>query len=222
MTKVKMNRTIKIGIVDDHQLVIDGLQSLLKEEKNIEIVFTTTNPLNVLELIKSKTIDLLILDIIMPEMTGNVLAKLVKEEYPEIKLMALSMDNDGDLVTNMIKNANIMGYALKNISQKELVDAIRKIADGGYFFSKEVIEEMNRSEHRKKEVEAARLTRREIQIIKLIEQEYGNREIAEKLFISERTVETHRKNIYRKTNTNSVLGIVKYMYEHNLGEMTEL
>lgn len=212
-----MHRKIKIGIVDDHQLVIDGLKSLLKDENTIEIVFSTTQPLSVLELIRSQEIDLLLLDIIMPEMTGNILAKLVKEEYPDVKLMALSMDNDGDLVNDMIKNANILGYALKNISQKELVEAIQKIDAGGYFFSKEVIKEMNRSDGRKKTVEDARLTRREIEIIHLIEQELSNREIAEKLFISERTVETHRKNIYRKTNTNSVLSIVKYMYENNLG-----
>ncbi|MFA7447126.1 MAG: response regulator transcription factor [Weeksellaceae bacterium] len=212
-----MHRKIKIGIVDDHQLVIDGLKSLLKDENTIEIIFSTTQPLTVLDLLRTREIDLLLLDIIMPEMTGNILAKLVKEEYPAVKLMALSMDNDGDLVNDMIKNANILGYALKNISQKELVEAIQKIDAGGYFFSKEVIKEMNRSDGRKKTVEDARLTRREIEIIQLIEQELSNREIAEKLFISERTVETHRKNIYRKTNTNSVLSIVKYMYENNLG-----
>lgn len=212
-----MRRKIKIGIVDDHQLVIDGLKSLLKAENTIEIIFSTTQPLSVLELIRNHEIDLLLLDIIMPEMTGDILAKLVKEEFPDVKLMALSMNNDGDLVNDMIKNSNILGYALKNISQKELIEAIQKIDAGGYFFSKEVIKEMNRSDGRKKTVEDARLTRREIEIIHLIEQELSNREIAEKLFISERTVETHRKNIYRKTNTNSVLSIVKYMYENNLG-----
>src|SRR5690606_9370516 len=131
---MKMHRKIKIGIVDDHQLVIDGLKSLLKDENTIEIIFSTTQPLTVLDLLRTREIDLLLLDIIMPEMTGNILAKLVKEEYPAVKLVALSMDNDGDLVNDMIKNANILGYALKNISQKELVEAIQKIDAGGYFF----------------------------------------------------------------------------------------
>jgi len=126
------------------------------------------------------------------------------------------MNGEGSLVNEMINDADISGYVLKNIGKKELITAIEKIANGGIYFSDEVIEELKRVSNRKKENLEAHLTDREIEIIKLIEKEYSNKQIAEALFISERTVETHRKNIFRKTNTNSVIGLVKYAYEHRL------
>jgi two-component system, NarL family, nitrate/nitrite response regulator NarL len=97
-----------------------------------------------------------------------------------------------------------------------LVSAIQKIANGGIYFSEEVIDELQKNSQRKKQKEEARLTEREIEIIRLIEKEYNNKQIANTLFISERTVETHRKNIFRKTETASVIGLVKYAYEHKL------
>jgi len=97
-----------------------------------------------------------------------------------------------------------------------LVDALEKIAGGGIYFSDEVLDELQRTSNRKKQKEEAHLTDREVEIIRLIEKEFNNKLIAETLFISERTVETHRKNIFRKTNTNSVIGLVKYAYEHKL------
>ena len=130
--------------------------------------------------------------------------------------LALSMSGQGDLVNEMINDADISGYVLKNIGKQELIKALEKIASGGIYFSEEVIDELQRTSQRKKQKEEAHLTDREIEIIRLIEKEYNNKQIAEELFISERTVETHRKNIFRKTNTNSVIGLVKYAYEHKL------
>jgi two-component system, NarL family, nitrate/nitrite response regulator NarL len=126
------------------------------------------------------------------------------------------MSGQGDVVNDMIDHADISGYVLKNIGKNELITAIEKIAKGGIYFSEAVLEELQKTEKRKKENEEAHLTSREIEIIRLIEKEYSNKEIAESLFISERTVETHRKNIFRKTGTNSVIGLVKYAYEHRL------
>jgi DNA-binding NarL/FixJ family response regulator len=126
------------------------------------------------------------------------------------------MSGQGDLVSEMINDADIAGYVMKNIGKQELLKALEKIANGGIYFSDEVIDELKRTSERKKRSEQAHLTEREIEIIRLIEREYNNRQIAEALFISERTVETHRKNIFRKTNTNSVIGLVKYAYEHKL------
>jgi len=128
----------------------------------------------------------------------------------------LSMSGQGDLVNEMIEDADISGYVLKNIGKQELVEALEKIAGGGIYFSEEVLSELERSSHRKKQKEEAHLTGREVEIIGLIEKEFNNKKIAGTLYISERTVETHRKNIFRKTNTNSVIGLVKYAYEHRL------
>ena len=126
------------------------------------------------------------------------------------------MSGQGDIVSEMINDADIAGYVLKNIGKDELANAIIKISGGGIYFSDCVLDELERFSHVKKENEETHLTRREIEIIGLIEKELSNKEIADKLFISERTVETHRKNIFRKTNTGSVIGLVKYAYEHKL------
>lgn len=207
---------ITIGIVDDHQIVIDGLTSLLKGHEKIEFAFATTEPETVTAQIARTPIDILLTDVMMPNLPGNQLARLVKNKHPQVKIMALSMSGQGDLVNDMIENADISGYVLKNIGKTELISAIEKIASGGIYFSEEVIDELQKTSQRKKQKEEAHLTPREIEIIRLIEKEYNNKQIAETLFISERTVETHRKNIFRKTDTASIIGLVKYAYEHKL------
>lgn len=210
------NTKIKLGIVDDHQIVIDGLKSLLHGHDQFEVLIECTQPVQMPDLIRKKNIDILLTDVMMPGMNGAELAKTVHQQFPEIKILALSMSGQGDLVNQMINDADISGYVLKNIGKKELVRALEKISGGGIYFSEEVLEEMTRASDRKKENEEVNLTAREIEIIRLIEKELSNKQIAEQLFLSERTVETHRKNIFRKTNTASVIGLVKYAYEHKL------
>jgi DNA-binding NarL/FixJ family response regulator len=210
------NDKITLALVDDHQIVIDGLTSLLKGHDKFEFAFATTNSSEVVEKMAETTVDVLLTDVMMPKLPGNELAKQVRQKFPDVKILALSMSGQGDLVNEMINDADISGYVLKNIGKQELITALEKIAGGGIYFSEEVLDEMQRAGQRKKQNEEAHLTDREKQIIRLIEKEYNNKQIAETLFISERTVETHRKNIFRKTNTNSVIGLVKYAYEHRL------
>lgn len=207
---------ITLALVDDHQIVIDGLMSLLKGHEKFRFAFATTDSTEVITKLAETPVDILLTDVMMPKLPGNELARKVKEKFPEVRILALSMSGQGDLVNEMINDADISGYVLKNIGKQELVKALEKIATGGIYFSEEVIDELQRSSQRKKQKEEAHLTDREIEIIRLIEKEYNNKQIAEELFISERTVETHRKNIFRKTNTNSVIGLVKYAYEHKL------
>ncbi len=213
---VRMNRKISLALVDDHQIVIDGLMSLLKGHERFRPAFDTTDSTEVLAKMGEIPVDILLTDIMMPVLPGNELARKVKEKFPAVKILALSMSGQGDLVNEMINDADISGYVLKNVGKQELIKALDKIATGGIYFSEEVIGELQRSSERKKQIEDAHLTDREIEIIRLIEKEYNNKQIAEELFISERTVETHRKNIFRKTCTNSVIGLVKYAYEHKL------
>lgn len=212
---MKENKII-LALVDDHQIVIDGLMSLLKGHDRFDFAFATTDPTEVTDRLENQPVDILLTDIMMPQLPGNVLAKKVKQKFPHIKILALSMNGTGDLVNEMINDANVSGYVLKNIGKQELIRALEKIAGGGIYFSEDVVKELQQTDQRRKENEEARLTAREIEIIKLIEKEFSNKQIAEALFISERTVETHRKNIFRKTNTNSVIGLVKYAYEHRL------
>lgn len=207
---------IILALVDDHQIVIDGLMSLLKGHDSFRFAFATTDSSEVIDKIAQTPVDILLTDVMMPKLPGNQLAKQVKEKFPHIKILALSMSGQGDLVNEMIEHADISGYVLKNIGKQELIKALEKIAAGGIYFSEEVIDELQRTSQRKKQIDEAHLTDREIEIIRLIEKEYNNKMIAETLFISERTVETHRKNIFRKTATGSIIGLVKYAYEHKL------
>lgn len=207
---------VSLAIVDDHQIVIDGLMSLLKGHEKFRLAFATTDSSEVEEKLNNNPVDILLTDVMMPKMAGNVLAKNVKRKFPSIRILALSMSGQGDLVHEMINDAEISGYVMKNIGKQELLLALERIAGGGTYFSEEVIAELSRAGEQKKRSEELLVTQREVEIIRLIEKEYNNKQIAEFLFISERTVETHRKNIFRKTNTNSVIGLVKYAYEHKL------
>lgn len=207
---------IKLAIVDDHQIVIDGISSLLDGHDTFTIVARTTSPVQMLELLQHTPVDILLTDIMMPVMNGQQLAAKVRTLYPGIKILALSMSGQGDTVNEMINNADIAGYVLKNIGKEELAHAIKKIAGGGIYFSDQVLDELTKFSTVKRQNEETHLTQREIEIVGLIEKELSNKEIADKLYISERTVETHRKNIFRKTRTNSVIGLVKYAYEHKL------
>ncbi len=129
------------------------------------------------------------------------------------------MLSEKQTIRDMI-DAGVSGYILKNTGKEELVGALTKIASGGLFFGDEVTNEMMRmmtdNEKLSKKQEEVTLTIREKEILKLISKEYSNSQIANELFISERTVETHRKNIFRKTNTKSIVGLIKYAYEHQL------
>jgi two-component system, NarL family, nitrate/nitrite response regulator NarL len=207
---------ICLGIVDDHQIVIDGLKSLLQGYDQFTVAIECTEPVKMLQLLEHTKIDILLTDVMMPVMNGAELSKAVHQKFPAIKILALSMSGQGDLVNQMIDDADIAGYVLKNIGKQELIKALEKISAGGIYFSEEVLGEMTRASEIKKETDDAHLTAREIEIIKLIEKEYNNKLIAETLFLSERTVETHRKNIFRKTKTSGVIGLIKYAYEHKL------
>ncbi|MFZ1370580.1 MAG: response regulator transcription factor [Ferruginibacter sp.] len=210
------NVKIRLAVVDDHQIVIDGLKSLLHGHEQFEVLIECTQPLDMMGLLEKKPVDILLTDVMMPGMNGAELSKAVHEKFPEIKILALSMSGQGDLVNQMIDDADISGYVLKNIGKQELIKALEKISGGGIYFSEVVLEEMTRASEMKKENAEVHLTNREIEIIRLIEKELSNKQIAEELFLSERTIETHRKNIFRKTNTSGVIGLVKYAYEHKL------
>lgn len=207
---------INIAIVDDHRIVIDGIKSLLEDHEAFNIVACSTSAIEMLQIMQHTQVDILLTDIMMPEMNGQQLAKAVRKQFPATKILALSMSGQGDIVSEMINDADIAGYVLKNISKEELSGAIIKIAAGGIYFGDQILDELQRFSNMQKQNEEAHLTIREIEIVKLIEKELSNKEIADKLYISERTVETHRKNIFRKTKTNSVIGLVKYAYEHKL------
>lgn len=207
---------IKIAITDDHQIIIDGLIALLKEHPSIGIAVTANEGSKMLQLLETNPVDILLTDVMMPGMNGRQLAKAVKQKFPSVKIIALSMSGQGDIVEEMINEADIAGYLLKQTSGTELAGAITKVYNGGEYFHEDVLKELETQANLRKEVEAIHITNREKQLLALIEKDLSNKEIAEALCISLHTVETHRKNIFRKTGTNNALSLVKWAYEHKV------
>jgi two-component system nitrate/nitrite response regulator NarL len=210
---------ITVHIVDDHQMLIDGLKALLKGEERFEIIAESNNGQVALQKIEKQPPHIVLTDINMPEMNGIELTKAIKARFPEVKIIALSMYGERGMISEMLQ-AGVNGYILKNTGKAELINAISKVASGGMFFSDEVSVEMMKAvaspSYKPEEEIEITLTPREIEIVQLIAKELSNAEIAEKLFISERTVETHRKNIFRKTATKSVVGLIKYAFDKKL------
>jgi DNA-binding NarL/FixJ family response regulator len=200
---------LKIFIVDDHFLIPQGISLLLLNEPDFEISGISHKPTEVLNLLEQNPADILITDISMPVMSGIELTAQVLKKFPHMRVLALSMFNDPKMINGMIE-AGIRGYVLKDTSKEELVLALNTIADGGQYFSEDVQMELM------KEDKAVRFTGREIEIIKLIANKYNSRQIGEKLFISERTVESHRSNILRKTSAGTIVGLLQYAYQNNI------
>lgn len=207
-----------MAIADDHQTVIEGLLSILHKHEYFKAVIITTNPQELLRQMACTAVDILFADIAMLYRNGHELANKVKELFPAVKMVALFEKGHHNIVNTMIEEGTLSGYVLKSTDKQALIDALEQIVEGIYSNEKVVVKAVPEAHvrFRKLEPHETHLTDRELEIIRLIEQEYSNKQIAERLFISERTVETHRKNIFRKTKTNSVIGLIKYAYEHKL------
>jgi two-component system, NarL family, nitrate/nitrite response regulator NarL len=209
-------KKIRLAMVDDHQIIIDGITSLIKEDKQFEIIVTANSAEAMLQLLYKNEVDILLTDVVMDGMSGQQLAKEVKIQFPKIKIIALSMSSVGETVEEMINDADISGYLLKQIGKQELVEAIKKVYTGEQYFQPLILDELEKQANIKLQTTTAHLTIREIEIIELLEKGMSNKDIADKLFLSIHTVDTHRKNILRKTNTNSLLSLIKWSYDHKI------
>lgn len=214
-----MSNNIKIVIADDHHILLDGLKALLQKQKDVDVVGLYDNGAALFDALPAQAPHVAIVDINMPGMNGSELTRKIKEFYPGIYVIALSMYDDAVHIMEMIE-AGVSGYLLKNVNDKELITAVRMVSEGKMYFSNEVSEKITSmvvSQQRKlDQPEEPKLTDRELEILKLIANEMSNAEIADTLFISERTVETHRKNMLRKTNNKTIVGLLKYAMERQL------
>lgn len=200
---------VTIYLVDDHQMLIDGLKAIINSEPDFEIVGECTLPLLAYEQIQLLKPKIVLTDINMPEMNGVELVKKLKPILPNTKFIALSMFGERTYIKDMLQ-AGVKGYVLKNTGKEELVRAIKSVLNGNEYLSDDAAAVIENTTTQAQDVSKVNLTDREIDIIECIAREMTNAEIAKALFISERTVETHRKNIFRKTATRSVLGLVKF------------
>jgi len=215
---------INIVLVDDHELVRDGIKALLEEEQNVTVVNEASNGFEALDILKSERPDLLIVDIKMPKMNGIEMVKEVKKNYKNIKTLMLSMHNSEEYVLNSIE-AGADGYLLKGASKIEFIKALHTVASGGKYFSGDIssiiINNLNRKNNTKttvknKEDNPFQLTKREKQILKLILKGKSNREIASDLEVSKRTTEVHRFNLMKKLEVKNLMELSQKASELNL------
>lgn len=218
-----MTDHIKVMMADDHQMFIDGIKALLNGQDRFMVVAEFTKGKEALKFLEQKEIDIIITDLSMPEMSGVELVKNVKENYLEIKILVLSMHNNRETISEILMS-EAEGYILKNTGKKELLTALEKINNGGTFYSNEVMSLMFEKikQEKKQEIALEQLTPREFEILTLITEELSSEEIGEKLFISRRTVETHRKNILAKTKVKTIVGLIKFAFEYGLVDLDKV
>ncbi len=194
----------KIFIVDDHYMVIEGIRSLLQNEKGIEWAGHATNAASCLAFLQQQLPDVILMDINLPDKSGIDLCKEVREKYPSVFIIGLSTFNQQSFIQKMMDNG-ASGYVLKNATQEELMEAIQTVAKGKTFLSDEAALSLRKTNTGTTPV----LTRREKEVLELIAEGMTNNEIAIKLFISVTTVDTHRKNLLAKFGVKNTAALIK-------------
>ena len=211
---------INIIIADDHKIFREGLSELLSKSDDLRIFGGAGDRDEILALLNAHHIHVVIMDIDMGETSGIVLTKEIRSANPEIKVLALSMHGEKNYIVKMLE-AGASGYILKNAGKEEMINAIRTVANGDTYLSSQVsarlIDHITNPDKKQKQ-EGIPLSEREIEVLRLITDEYSNSEIAEKLFISIRTVDTHRRNLLEKLQVKNTAGLVKYAISKGLLE----
>lgn len=210
-------KKINLLIADDHTMFLEGIVSLLGQESEINSIRKANNGIEALDIIKTAAVDLVILDISMPEMDGIELTKILKKNYPKIKILVVSTHSNVNIISRLIR-IGVNGYLLKNAEKSELLEAIHSIMEGNNYFSEETEDKYICKQLRieKQVLNLTELSSREKEILVLIANEYNTAEIAEKTFISLNTVNTHRRNLLSKLNAKNTAGLVKYAVENGL------
>lgn len=210
---------IKILLADDHKIVRDGIKLMLEPQAGIDVVAEAENGKEVLKKLENQMVDLIVMDINMPEMDGITATRSIKEKYPDLKILALTMSNDDLHIRQMIQ-AGASGYIMKSAGRNELKEAILTIMDGKHYFSDEatqsIMMDLVKGKGKSSSPDPIHITDRELEILELIVKEFTNQEIAEKLYISSRTVDAHRRNLLQKTGARNTAGLVKYAFQHNI------
>ena len=208
---------IKVAITDDHILVLQGIEAVLQQEPTVKVVGKFSNPAETLLHLSKERPDILLLDINMPDMNGIDLCYQLTQMYPKLKIIALSSFDETSFVKRILANG-ACGYLLKNTSTEELMEAFHNVMDGKQFLQKDVQKKMldDALGNKKSPELLPRLTRREKEVLKAISEERTTQEIAEQLFISPKTVETHRMNLISKLGARNSVGLVRMAMELGL------
>jgi DNA-binding NarL/FixJ family response regulator len=211
---------IKILLVDDHKIIRDGIKSLLKEEADIQVIGEASNGRELIDVLPTIEVDVILMDINMPVMDGFETTKYVTANFPGIKVLVLSMLDHENYISRMME-AGALGYLLKNTGRDELLHAIKMVASGNTYICSDIainlLKIINHGPAPKIESQSipektvnTELSKREIEVLKLIAEGFTNAEIADKLFTSKRTIESHRQKLIEKTQAKNTAALIKY------------
>lgn len=203
----------RVYIVDDHTVVIEGIYSLLQKEKDIEMAGYASNANNCLQYFSNHTADVILMDISLPDINGVDLCKLIKKNYPGIMVLALSTFNQGTYIRKMMENG-ASGYLLKNAGRKEIIEAIKIVMTGNTYLSFDAGQALKSDTKQQNAIPP--LTKREKEVLVHIAEGLTNAQIAERLFISIDTVDSHRKNLHTKLNVKNTALLIRFAVENNL------
>lgn len=213
-----MNNTVKIIIVDDHEIFRNGLKMVLGKLDYIEIVGEAANGQDFLDLIRQVGCDIVLMDIEMPIMSGIDATIIALKENPELKVISLTMFTDDNYVQSMM-DAGVKGFLVKNINKETLNKAITTVAGGGNYYSEELFKFFTRKLNAKEDADNSddvKFTAREKEILQLLSEGLSNKEIADILYVSERTVVGHKSNMLAKTGCKSAISLLAYALRHKL------
>ena len=211
---------IRVFITDDHEIYLEGLSLLLSKQNGIEVIGTATTGKQLLDQVHDLKADILLLDVYLPDLGEEEILQQIRAARPDLRIIYLTLLR-GTRYIHKLSKYNIQGYVFKNASLDELLQALKVVQDGGTFFSKDIHIGDRDEDFRNtitiedKQIDEI-LSRRELEVLRLICKEYSNAEIAEKLFLSVSTVETHRKNLIAKLGVNNTVGLVKFALRNNL------
>ncbi|WP_242927208.1 response regulator transcription factor [Pontibacter vulgaris] len=213
---------VNVILTDDHKIIRDGLKSLLMNEANIKVVGEAANGNELIELLPQLDADVVLMDINMPQKDGFETTRYLKEHYPNLKVLVLSMLDSESYITKIME-AGASGYILKNAGKEELCSAIQLVAGGTPYICSDVAMGLLRKSNSDMPVSGdtslkmnKELSRREVEVLSLIAEGFTNAEIADKLFTSKRTIETHRQNLLEKTHTKNTAMLIKYALQKGI------
>lgn len=211
-----MHQKIKILLADDHQLVRKGFRALLEELDFVEVTGEAANGQEVIGLLRRGVkADVVLLDYEMPLLNGLETLEQIKRDFFGVKVILLTMLNQRELVQNAV-GKGVNGFLFKNASLDELSEAIRRVARGENYFSSEVTLTLLKPVHHPDQTLLRQLTEREIEVLRLVAQGFSSTEIGAQLFISPRTVDTHRNNLIQKLGVNGIAGLVQFAIKNKL------
>ena len=205
---------IKIAIIDDHSIFREGIMLVLNQIEDFQVDFDTDNGFQFLDYLSNNTPDVVLMDVNMPVIGGVETTKKALQINPNLKIIALTMFSDLTHYTHMIE-AGALGFVIKNASKDELYTAIKTVENGGNYFSQEILQKLALQSISKNNFNKEQLTQREMEIIQLICQGKTTGEIAAELFISVKTVESHRANTYKKANVRNLAELIIWAVKNN-------